>query len=251
MSGMFHDHFSGFANRYADFRPHYPAALFDYLATLVPREARVWDCACGNGQATMDLAERFEHVLATDASRQQINSAPTHPRVEFQVAAADQSGLSDASVGLVTVAQALHWFALDHFYAEVRRVLKPGGILAVWAYGLTQAEGGAVNQLVQEFYGETVGPYWPPERRLVEEGYRTLAFPFLELTPPVFHMETHWTLSQLIGYFSTWSATNRFIQATGRNPLEPLTAALTRVWGDARAPRLITWPLSMRVGVCR
>lgn len=248
MSQPFHDHFSGVASRYADFRPRYPSGLFDYLATLVPRDSVVWDCACGNGQATIDLAGRFDRVVATDASREQIASATPHSKVEFRVAPAEQSGLPNESVGLVVVAQALHWFDLDKFYAEVRRVLKPGGMLAVWAYGIDEVEGDSVNQLVQEFYFNTVGPYWPPERRLVEEGYRTIPFPFDEIMPPAFRMETRWTLDQLLGYVSTWSATSRYIKATGRNPLEPLSADLARVWGDAESRRLIVWPLALRLG---
>lgn len=248
MNQTFHDHFSGFASRYADFRPHYPAALFDYLTTLVPRNSLVWDCACGNGQATLDLAERFARVIATDASREQIASAKAHAKAEFRVVPAERSGLPDESVGLVTVAQALHWFDLDRFYAEARRVLKPGGVLAVWAYGILEAEGEQVHQLCHEFYADTVGPYWPPERTLVEAGYRTLPFPFAEETPPALRMEARWTLEQLLGYFSTWSATNRLIKATGHNPLEPLSRALSSVWGDANRPRLIAWPLALRVG---
>ena len=248
MSQTFHDHFSSVANRYADFRPHYPAELFDYLATLAPRNSLVWDCACGNGQATLDLARRFDRVIATDASREQIASATPHPKVEFRVAPAEQSGLPDESVGLITVAQALHWFDLERFYTEARRVLSLGGVLTAWAYGINQVEGDDVNQLVQDFYTNTVGSYWPPERKLVEEGYRTISFPFGEITPPAFHMEAHWTLDQLLGYFSTWSATSRFIKATGRNPLESLSVELLRLWGDASSPRLIVWPLSLRIG---
>ena len=248
MSSTFHDHFSNVASRYADFRPHYPEALFDYLATLVPRNSLVWDCAAGNGQASVDLAERFDRVLATDASREQIASAKPHPKIEYRVAPADQSGLPDESVGLITVAQALHWFDLERFYAEAKRVLQPGGVLAVWAYGINEVEGDTVNRLVQDFYSNIVGPYWPPERRLVEEGYRTIPFPFAEIAAPSFRMEARWTFEQLIGYFSTWSATNRFIKATGRNPLEPLSDALTRPWGDINLPRRVTWPLSLRLG---
>jgi ubiquinone/menaquinone biosynthesis C-methylase UbiE len=248
MSGTFHDHFSSVASRYADFRPHYPAALFDYLTTLAPRPSLVWDCACGNGQATLDLAHRFQRIIATDASQEQIASAAAHPKIEYRVAPAEQSGLPEESVGLVTVAQALHWFDLDRFYAEARRVLQPGAALAVWAYGILEVEGDAVNRLAQEFYSVTVDAYWPPERRLVEEGYRTISFPFVEVEPPAIRMETRWTLPQLLGYYSTWSATNRFIKATGRNPLEPLAEAMARVWGDGNSPRLIVWPLSLRVG---
>ena len=248
MSQSFHDHFSDVAKRYADFRPHYPAALFDYLTTLAPRTSLVWDCACGNGQATVDLAERFERVVATDASREQVASAIRNPKVEYRVAPAEQSGLPDESVGLITVAQALHWFDLQRFYAEARRVLNSNGVLAAWAYGVNEVEGEAINELVQDYYSNIVGPYWPPERKLVEEGYRGMPFPFTEIAPPTFRMEARWTLEQLQGYFSTWSATNRFIRATGRNPLETLSADLSRVWGDRNSTRLVVWPLTLRLG---
>ena len=248
MSQTFHDHFSSVANRYADFRPHYPAALFDYLATLVSQSSTVWDCACGNGQATVDLAARFDQVIGTDASKEQIASAAPNPRIEFRVAPAEQSALPDKSIDLVTVAQALHWFNFDHFYAEVKRVLTSNGVIAVWAYGINVVEGDAVNDLVQRYYADTVGPYWPPERKLVEDGYRTIPFPFAEITPPMLRMEARWTLDELLGYFSTWSATNRCIKATGRNPLEPLAADLKEVWGKAEHRRQIVWPLSVRIG---
>ena len=248
MNQPFHDHFSSVANRYADFRPRYPAALFDYLASLVPQGAVVWDCACGNGQATLDLATRFDKVIATDASREQIASAATHPKIEYRAASAEQSGLPDQSIALVSVAQALHWFDFDRFHAEVNRVLVPNGMIAVWAYGINTVAGDDANQLIKDFYAKTVGPYWPPERKLVEEGYRTIPFPYEEIKPPPLRMEAYWTLDQLLGYFSTWSATNHFIKTTGRNPLEPLAADLKRVWGKVDALRQIVWPLTLRVG---
>src|SRR6185295_5693490 len=151
----FHDHFSSVANRYADFRPHYPPALFDYLTTLVPKKSAVWDCACGNGQATLDLAARFDKVIATDASREQIASATSHPKIEYRVAPAEQSGLLDNSVALVTVAQALHWFDFDRFYTEVKRVLTATGVFAAWAYGIIVVEGEEVNRLALNYYSKT------------------------------------------------------------------------------------------------
>jgi ubiquinone/menaquinone biosynthesis C-methylase UbiE len=248
MSQTFKDHFSGVANRYADFRPHYPAEIFDYLATLTPRTSLVWDCAAGNGQATLDLAKRFDRVVGTDASREQIASAAPDPNIEYRVAPAEQSGLAGGSVGLVTVAQAVHWFDFEKFYAEVERVLMRDGVIALWAYGINEVENKAVNDLVQNYYANVVGPYWPPERVLVEQGYRTIPFPFEEITPPAFRMETRWTLDELLGYFSTWSATNRFIKANGRNPIETLDAELACVWGQREKKRTVVWPLSLRVG---
>jgi ubiquinone/menaquinone biosynthesis C-methylase UbiE len=244
----FHDHFSSVAGRYAGFRPSYPAALFDYLATIVPTDSAVWECACGSGQATVDLAARFQKVFATDASPEQVGSAPARPNIQYSVALAEQSGLPSASVRLITVAQALHWFDFNRFFAEAKRVLMANGVLAAWAYGVNGVEGAEINQLVQDFYSNVVGPFWPPERKFVEDGYRTISFPFNEVAPPAFRMETRWTMEQLLGYFSTWSATNAFIKSTGRDPLPAFAAGLQRLWPDANSPRLITWPLSVRIG---
>lgn len=244
----FQDLFSGVASRYATFRPHYPAALFDTLAARVARDALVWDCACGNGQAAVELARRFARVVATDASVEQIASAARLPNIDYRVALAEESPLATHSVGLVTVAQALHWFDLPRFYAEVKRVLQPGGLLAVWCYGINEIEDREVNRLVQEFYGGVLGPYWPRSRELVEAGYRTLPFPFEELPMPALQMEAHWTLEQLLGYFSTWSARTRYLAAQGQDPLVPFAADLARVWGDPHVPRTITWPLAIRLG---
>jgi ubiquinone/menaquinone biosynthesis C-methylase UbiE len=248
VSESFKDHFSAVAKSYADFRPRYPAELFDYLAGLAPDPSLAWDCATGTGQATTDLAAHFKRVIATDASAEQIAAAKPMPNVEYRAAPAEQSGLPDSSADLVTVAQALHWFDLDRFYSEVRRVLRPGGVLAVWAYGINEVEGSAINEIVHDFYSNIVGPFWPPERKLVEEGYKTLPFPLAKIEPPGFQMQTRWTLDQLLGYFSTWSATNRFIKARGENPLLALRDCLATVWGESEVARLVTWPLTLRVG---
>lgn len=248
MASNFKDHFSTVAQSYAGFRPRYPAAIFDWLATQVPRSGEVWDCAAGNGQATVDLATRFARVTATDASAAQIAAAAPTAGVEFRVAPAERSGLADQSVDLITVAQAAHWFELDAFYAEVRRVLRPTGVLAIWAYGVQRVEGEEVNQMIQDFYSNIVGPYWPPERQLVEDGYQTLPFPFTPLAAPAFQMEELWSLEQVIGYLGTWSATTRYIQAHQSDPRTRLSAALKAVWGDPARQRKVTWPVAFRAG---
>lgn len=244
----FTDHFAPVAAGYAGFRPTYPAGLFDWLAEIAPGCALAWDCAAGSGQASLDLAGHFRRVVASDASAAQIAAATPHPGVEYRIAPAESSGLDDASVDLVTVAQALHWFDLERFYAEVRRVLVPDGVLAVWTYGVLHVAGEEVDDAVQAFYGGTLGPYWPPERRLVESGYRTLPFPFAELPAPPFVMACAWDLGQLLGYFRSWSATARFIIARGHDPLAELERILAPLWGDPATRRRIVWPLSLRAG---
>jgi SAM-dependent methyltransferase len=242
----FKDHFSRLAAQYAEFRPLYPGALFDLLARLGPSRTRAWDCACGSGQATLDLAERFESVIATDASAQQIAAAKAHPRVTYAVARAEESGLDDASVDVIAVAQSLHWFERPAFYAEARRVLKPQGVLAVWTYGIPRLNDANLDRIMQKFYWEIVGPYWPPERRYVEDGYRSIDFPFEEIVGPSLSMRETWTLPQFLGYLRSWSSVGRYVDARGEDPVIIAEEQFTPHWGT-RA-RAVSWPLSLRLG---
>jgi SAM-dependent methyltransferase len=245
------DHFSKVAADYAARRPRYPPELFRYLATLAPSRHLAWDCAAGTGQATVPLAEWFERVVATDASSAMVAQADRHPKVEYRLAPAERSGLPDRGVDLVTVAQALHWLPLSDFYAEVERVLAPGGVLAVWTYGINQVDGEPADTIVSAFYRDVVGPFWPAERQYVESGYRTLSFPFDELVPPAFAMRVEWTMGELLGYIATWSATQRYREAMGHDPLERLATELGSHWGDSGTRRTITWPLTLRIGKIR
>lgn len=246
-SVAFKDHFSEGSDRYAAFRPRYPEALFDFVAGESPRRNLAWDCATGTGQSALGLAERFRRVVATDASGEQVAHAEPHPRVEYRVAPAEASGLEAGSADVVTVAQALHWFDLDAFYAEVRRVLGSGGLLAVWSYGLTRIDP-AIDAIVTRFYGETVGPFWPPERRLVEDGYRSIPFPFSEVRCPDLAIERWMTLGELAGYLRTWSAVRRYVERHGHDPVVPLVDELGEPWGEVGARRLVSWPIRMRAG---
>jgi SAM-dependent methyltransferase len=245
------DHFSKVAADYAARRPRYPPQLFRYLASLAPSHHLAWDCAAGTGQATIPLADWFERVVGTDASSAMVAQADPHPKVEYRVEPAERSGLPDRSVDLVTVAQALHWLQLDAFYAEVERVLVPGGVVAVWTYGIIHVDGEPADGIVSRFYRDVVGPFWPAERRHVESGYRTLPFPFAELMPPAFAMQVQWTLAELLGYIGTWSATERYRQATGHDPMDQLGFELERAWGDPIARRTVTWALTLRIGETR
>ncbi len=244
----FKDYFSGHAGQYARFRPGYPETLFSYLARLAPTRELAWDCATGNGQAAIGLAAHFERVIATDASSQQIESAAPHARVEYRVAPAENSRLPADSVDLVTAAQALHWFDVSAFFADAERVLKPGGVIAVWAYNLLSISR-EVDGLVNRFYSETTAPFWPPERAIVEAGYSDIRFPFEEISPPRFEMETRWRLDELVGYLRTWSATQRYIASRGSDPVIPLVDELRKVWDGEERPRLVRWPLALRIGI--
>lgn len=240
------DHFSGVAGAYARYRPHYPAALFDYLATLTTGRELAWDVGAGNGQASVPLAGIFRRVLATDISERQLANAVAHAGVEYRVAVAQDSGLPAASVDLVVVAQAAHWFDLPAFYAEVRRVLAPGGAVVLCTYGMSHLDEPAVESVFQHWSSTVVGPYWPPERRLVDEGYRTLPFPFAERIPPSLELTARWNLRELLGYVDTWSSVSQYREQMQRDPLPALAEALGAVWGPGA--RTVRWPLAMRVG---
>ncbi|WP_369805409.1 methyltransferase domain-containing protein [Sphingobium sp. EM0848] len=243
----FKDHFSEGSAGYATHRPTYPMRLIDELAAISPGHGFALDCGCGNGQLSVLLAERFDRVEATDASAAQIAEAQPHPHVHYRTALAEQSGLPDAGVDLITVAQAAHWLDLDAFYAEARRVARPNAVLALITYGLWHVEGD-VDPIVQHFYKKVIAPYWPPERRHVEEGYRNLPFPFREITLPPMTIEVAWRLEDVIGYVRTWSAVRAARKALGRTPVESFALNLGEAWGDPDVPRQIIWPLSLRAG---
>jgi SAM-dependent methyltransferase len=243
----FKDHFSKQAGDYAKFRPRYPREMFEYLGSVASSRQLAWDCGTGNGQAAVGLASVFDRVIATDASENQITNAEPHGRVDYRVAPAENSGIGSGTIDLIMVAQALHWFHLDGFYAEVRRVLKPNGALAASAYNLLTIEP-LVDEVVNRYYYEVVGSFWPPERKLVEQ-FADLPFPFHEINPPKFEMTARWNLDHLLGYLRTWSSTQRFIATKGNDPLEQIADELRNVWGTPEQTRTVIWPLSLRIGV--
>lgn len=246
-SPSFKDHFSRQSSSYAAYRPWYPAELYSHLAAACAQHQRAWDCATGNGQAAIGLADHFAHVVATDASVSQVRNRREHARVDYCAALAEAAPLAAGSCDLVTVAQAVHWFNFERFYAEVRRVLKPGGAIALWTYG-GFGIGQDIDRRIDHFYEHVVGPFWPPERRYIEAGYRTIPFPFAELELPAIVLETTWTFDHLMNYLGTWSAVLRFRDANGTDPLPTLRAELEPLWGAPEAARKVTWPLTVRVG---
>jgi len=244
----FKDHFSKQAADYARFRPRYPRELFEYLGGVAPSRALAWDCATGNGQAAVELAEVFDRVIATDASEKQIANAQHYEQVEYRVASAENSGIEAGTIDIVMVAQALHWFDLGRFYAEVKRVLKPHGVFAASAYKFFHIAP-AIDEIVNHRYYETVvGPFWPPERVLVEK-FEELPFPFPEIKTHSFEMIAEWNLEHLLGYLRSWSATQWFIATNQRDPLDEIIAQLRDAWGDAKQTRRVIWPLTLRIGI--
>lgn len=243
----FSDHFSGHADVYAQFRPSYPSALFDYLAVHTPHHERAWDCGTGSGQAAVALAGHFSSVVASDPSARQIANARRHARVIYLVATAECPPFSAASCDLITVAQALHWFDIPRFFDAAKRILREGGVMAAWCYELMKITP-QVDAVVDHYYHAVVGPYWPPQRRLVEEGYRSIEFPFDEWQAPALAIEAELDLPALLGYLDSWSAAQRYRQARGVEPQDVVSAGLLQAWGDPSERRTVRWPVSLRIG---
>jgi len=244
---MFKDHFSASARGYARFRPEYPDSLFRWLAEISPSRDRAWDAATGTGQAALGLAPYFLEVIATDASLEQIRHARAHSVVRYEVAPSEYVPIENATVDLVTVAQAVHWFDFDAFYSEVRRVARPGAVLAAASYGLARIKPG-IDDVIDELYRGPLDQFWPPERVYVDEGYRTIPFPFDEIEAPDFVMTARWTLDHLLGYLGTWSAVSRAREQTGVDLLSAIKPELARLWEEPLEFRQVSWPLSLRVG---
>ena len=242
----FNDHFSDVSAGYARYRPTYPAELFGWLASCCARRHTAWDCATGSGQAAIALAAHFETVLATDASGEQIRSAMPHDRVRYEISPAETTPFEANSFDLVSVGQAMHWFDVEKFYAEALRVAVPGGILAAWCYALCSVTA-EVDVVVDHLYCDLTGPYWPPERALIERGYRDFTLPGSELETPVFAMQLEWRADDMLGFLRTWSACSRFSAEHGTDPVDQIEATLKEAWGDAA--RTVRWPLELRV--CR
>jgi ubiquinone/menaquinone biosynthesis C-methylase UbiE len=240
------DLFSTQSKTYAAFRPHYPQLLFDYLFSLVKNFDHAWDCGTGNGQVAVQLAKRFAKVEASDISASQIEHATRDERVNYVQCRAEATPFADASFDLITVATAIHWFDFDLFYKEVRRVAKPGAMIAVWAYAPPVCDP-KLDQIMHRFSMIKLKDYWNPERRYVDEDYKTIPFPFEEIKTPQFEIDTEWTMDQYIGYIQSWSSVQNYKQKHGVDPVPEVAEEIRAVWEDA-IKRQIVFPLFVRCG---
>jgi ubiquinone/menaquinone biosynthesis C-methylase UbiE len=235
---MSKDLFSKQADQYAKYRPSYPEALFEYILSFVKEKKVAWDCATGNGQAAARLAAYFDRVEATDLSEAQLQHAIQKDNIHYQVSKAEATPFADNTFDLITVATAYHWLDWDAFHKEATRVGKPGCVVAIWSTYTLHTEDQELQDIYNHFYWDIVGPYWEPERKFVDDQYRTVSFDFKPLPPEVFKIELSWTKEEFKGYLETWSASQKYTKENGHSPLRIIEARLNDAWNDTDAKPL-------------
>lgn len=243
----FKDHFSTQSFDYSKYRPDYPLELYDYILSQVKEKECAWDCGTGNGQAAVVLSQYFKKVYATDPSAEQIKNAIQKSNIEYHIAPAENSMLPENSINLITVAQALHWFHFEDFFAEARRVAKHGALIAVWCYENCFVDE-ATDKIFQRFYNQLLGEYWAPERKHVENAYSTIPFPFAGVQEKIFYMKKKWNLNEFIGYLSTWSAVQKYIKINGVNPLSLVENDFRQAWKNSKEIKEVRFPVNLKTG---
>jgi SAM-dependent methyltransferase len=244
---MSKDLFSAQAKAYAAYRPTYPRELFDYILSFVDERKTVWDCATGNGQAAVVLAQYFDKVEATDISEGQIRNAVQKENIHYQVCPAEKTPFADSSFDLITVAQAYHWLNWKAFREEATRVGKPNAVVTVWTYGLLSTDDERLNRLLNHFYRDIVGGFWDAERKYVDDAYRTVDFDFTPLPSRTFEINLQWTKEQFTGYLSSWSAVQHYIKQKNSSPIVLIEKDLDELWNDEDT-RAISFPVYLRIG---
>jgi SAM-dependent methyltransferase len=243
------DHFSSTSREYSFSRPTYPDVLYRFLNDITPNKDIAWDCATGNGQAAIGLCKYFKNVIASDASKGQLEYQFNRNNIMYEMFPAEKADIRDNSVDLITVAQAAHWFDLDKFYREVTRISKSNGVLAIWSYGMDKIDND-INKISERLNvgGDILGRYWPRETNYVKDDYKTIPFPFKEIPAPKFEMTVNWNLDDLVCYMQTWSAVKRFSMEKKFNPLSLIMEELERLWGKRDKRKVVKWVINLRVG---
>ena len=223
------DKFSAQAKQYQKFRPHYPALLYGFLYSKVQNFDAAWDCGTGNGQVAVELSEKFKKVYATDISGNQLKEASIRDNIIYSLSRAEETNFADNSIDLITAAQAVHWFDMDSFFKEAQRVAKPNAVVAIWGYNLLRISS-EIDRIIDKLYSETLNTYWDVERKLIEDEYESIAFPFKEFEVPKFEIVVNWDFEQLLGYLNSWSSVQNFIEANGVNPIDEFRIQLSPFW---------------------
>jgi ubiquinone/menaquinone biosynthesis C-methylase UbiE len=240
------DNFSARSANYAKYRPTYPDTFFEYLKTLQTNFDNCWDCGTGNGQVAVKLAAQFKNVYATDISQSQLDNAKKLPNIFYSLEAAEKTNFPNNFFDLVIVAQAVHWFNFNRFYAEVTRTAKNNALIVIIGYGLLNINQ-PVDAIINNFYKNIIGSYWDKERKYIDENYLTIPFPFRQIKTPAFQNQYSWTFEQLLGYISTWSAVQHYIKSKNQNPIDLMYTDLKQAWGQAETHK-VNFPLLLRVG---
>lgn len=240
------DNFSTQSKQYAQFRPTYPKAFYDFIFSEISTTDTAWDCATGNGQVAVELAKTFKHVYATDISENQLANAPQKENITYQIEQAEDSSFKDQSFDLITVAQAIHWFKFDAFFATVKRTLKPDGLFVAVGYDLMKIDE-KLDPVIHHLYQDILGNYWDEERRHIEQRYQSIPFPLKEIDCPPMEIQTTWNFEQLIGYLETWSALQHYVKVEGNSPINLVIDDLKKAWGDEESKK-INFPLIMKAG---
>lgn len=244
---MAKDLFSNRSDLYAKYRPTYPKELFEYIVSFVKEKNVAWDCATGNGQAAVVLADHFKKVIATDISAAQIEKAVKKENIEYSVCAAESTPFADNTFDLVTVAQAYHWIKWKEFKKEVTRICKPNAVIAIWTYYDRITEDEKIDKAVNYFYENVTKPYWDYERKYVEEKYSTVEFDYELLPVKEFETVLHWQREDLLGYVSSWSAVQKFIKQNGHSPVPILEEEINKLWPEGETKKVV-FPIYLKLG---
>lgn len=240
------NYFTRQAKDYAAFRPTYPEELYRFILEHLQGRSSAWDCGTGNGQVARVLAAHFDNVQATDVSQKQLDYAFRAPNIFYSLTPAEKTSFEEGTFDLITVAQAAHWFDLNQFYREVRRTARRGAVIAIWGYSHPRIDV-HIDEHFLHFYHHQAGPYWDPARKLVENHYRDLPFPFEEIASPDFTIARQWEPDDLAGYLNSWSAVQKYIASNGGNPIPAFMDRLKPFWRGGEV-KTVRFPVFLRLG---
>ena len=241
------DNFSNQSDLYKQFRPTYPAGLYDFIYKHVVEFNNAWDCATGNGQVAVVLSEKFKNVYATDISRNQLSFAVKKTNIFYSIEKAEQTSFSSNLFNLITVGQAAHWFKFDEFYREVNRILKNDGIIALISYHLLRADD-QIDKVIDKLYYQVTAPYWDEERKYIDGYYKTIPFPFKRIETPDYYSKVNWNIEHLTGFLKSWSAVQHYIKKNNSNPVDELMPEIKAAWGNSEK-KLFRFPVFSRIGI--
>ncbi|MGE0590786.1 MAG: class I SAM-dependent methyltransferase, partial [Cyclobacteriaceae bacterium] len=197
------------------------------------------------GQVAQSLASHFNNVDATDISKEQLDHAKVIENVVYQVCPAESTSFPNDFFDLICVGQAIHWFDLNRFYSECQRVAKSGCVIALFGYSPIRMSK-PFNKLVDDFYFNVIYDYWETERRIVEDQYQSLPFPFELIECPTFKIGRNLTVQAVEGYFNTWSSVQKFVRERGFNPVPQLMSEIKPLWKEE--VQSVYFPVFSKIG---